>query len=230
MEVRFLTRRLDAHQLQAGAAVAFSPSGPEPVEAWQMFDDRRPSVFVEDHWQWSSALSMTAGARLIDVPGGAAFHERLALAWQPASAWTLTVTEGALRLASPAPNAACVQRYRGVEVQTEHAAGSLRVQSRLASQQMSDILTSQVLHAAAVTLTVPLDKRWLLDSETLITSRGHLTRLKLSGSLARDRARVSLVAQHQFQGRPIDTALNGSLPSVDPDDRLGWRTQLELRF
>jgi hypothetical protein len=230
MEARFLTRRLDAHQLQAGATVAFSPSGPDPVEAWQTFDDRRPSVFVEDRWQWSSALSMTAGARLIDVPGGAAFHERLALAWQPASAWTLRVTDGALRLASRAPNAAFVQRYRGMEVQTEHAAGSLRLQARLASQQMSDVLQSQVLHAAAVVLTVPLDERWSLGSETLVASQGRLTRLRLSGSLARDRAKLSLVVPHGVQGRPIVTALNGGLPSVDPDDSLGWRTQVELRF
>jgi hypothetical protein len=230
MEMRFLTRRLDAHQLQAGAAVAFSPLGPDPVEAWQTFDDRRPAVFVEDRWQWSPEWSMSAGARLIDVPGGAAFHERLALAWQPGGAWTLTLTDGALRPASPAPSAASVRRQRGVEVQTEHAAGSLRVQARLASRQVSDLLQSQVLHAAAVTLTLPLDERWSLGSDSLITNQGNLTRLKLSGSLARDRARVSLVVPHRFQGRAIDTALNASLPGLDPDDGLGWRTQLELRF
>src|SRR5438105_666318 len=110
------------------------------------------------------------------------------------------------------------------------AAIPLRLQARLATQQASDILQSQVLHAAALTLSVPLDKRWLLGSDALITSQGHLMRLKLSGSLARDRARVSVVVPHQFQGRVIDTALNGSLPSVDPSDSLGWRTQIELRF
>ncbi|HUG22343.1 hypothetical protein [Piscinibacter sp.] len=230
MEARFVTQRLDAHQLLAGAALAFSPSEPDPVEAWQTFDDHRPSVFVEDRWQWSSEWSMTAGARLIHMPEGVAVHERLALAWQPAGAWKLRVTDGTLRLA-PAPNEVSVQRYRGVEVQTEHAAGGLRLQALLASQQVSDILQSQVLHAAAVTFTFPLHERWSLGSETLIASQGHLTRLKLSGSFAQDQARVSLVVPHRFDGRPIDTALNGSLASMeDPDDRLGWRTQLELKF
>jgi len=231
MEARFVTRRLSAHRLQAGAAAAFSPSEPDPVEAWQTFDDRRPSVFVEDRWQWSSAWSMTAGARLIDMPGGTAFHERLALAWQPAAAWQLRITDGALQLASPTPDVAGAQRYRGVEVQTEHCAGGLHLQALLTSQQVSDILQSQVLHAAAVTFTVPLDDRWSLGSETLVASQGQLTRLKLSGSLAHDRARFSLVVPHRFDGRPIDTALNGSLASMeDPDDGLGWRTQLELKF
>src|SRR5205085_4467340 len=59
IQARLLTRRLDTHQLQAGAAVAFSQSGPDPVASWQTFDDRRTSVFVEDRWQWSSALSVT---------------------------------------------------------------------------------------------------------------------------------------------------------------------------
>jgi len=230
MEARVVTRRLDAHELQAGAAVAFSPSGPDALEPSQAFDDRRPALFVEDRWQWGSAMSLTAGTRLIDVPGGAAFHDRIALAWQPSSGWTMRGTEGALRLASPAPNAPCVQRYRGVELQAEQAAGSLQWKARLASRQVSDVLQSQVLHAAAVNLTVPVDERWSLGSDMLLSSQGHLARLRLSGSLARDRARVSLVVPHQFQGRPIDAALNGSPPWLDPADSLGWRTQVELRF
>jgi hypothetical protein len=236
MEMRFKTRRLDAHEMQAGAGMAFSPLGLDPVEVGQPFDDRRPAVFVEDRWQWSPEWSMTAGARLIDVPGGAAFHERLALAWQPGGAWTVKLTDGSLRPASPAslaslvPAAASVRRQRGVEVQTEQAAGDLRVQARLASRQVSDPLQSQVLHAAAVTLTLPLDERWSIASDSVITNQGDLTRFKLSGSLARDRAKLSLVVPHRFQGRAIDAALNGSLPGVDPDDGLGWRTQLELRF
>jgi hypothetical protein len=230
MEARFSTRRLDAHRLQAGASVAYSPSGPDPLDAWQAFDDRRPALFVEDRWQWSPSLSLTAGARLIDVPGGAASHERFALAWQPASDWMLRVTDGALRLASPAPDAVCVQRYRGVEVQSEHAAGRLRMQARLASHQLSDVLQSQVLHAATVRLDLPLDARWSLGSRTQITSQGHSARLEVSGALLRDRAKVSLVVPRRFQGRPIDAALNGGLLLLDPDDSLGWRTQLELRF
>jgi hypothetical protein len=230
IQARLLTRRLDTHQLQAGAAVAFSQSGPDPMASWQTFDDRRTSVFVEDRWQWASALSVTGGARVVDVPGGAGLHERLALAWQPASAWTLRVTDGALRLASPAPNTASVQRFRGAEVQTEQAAGNVRVRARWLTQQVSDVQQSQVLHAGAVTLTVPLAERWSLDSETLVASQGQLTRLKLSGSLARDRARVSVVVPHRFQSTPVDTALNGSQPAMDPDDGQGWRTQLELRF
>jgi len=230
VEMRLLTRRLDAHQLQAGAAVAFSPTVPDAVGAWQTFDDRRRAVFVEDRWQWSSTLSVTAGARLIDVAGGAAFHERIALAWQPAPAWTLRVTDGTLQLASsPAPNAP-LQRYRGVEMQTEHVAGNLHLQARLASQLVSDTLQPQVMHAAAVTITAPLDERWSLGSESSITNRGSLMKLKLSGSLARDRATVSLVVPSRFQGNAINTAFNANLPSREPEDGLALRTQLQLRF
>jgi len=229
MEARFFTRRFDTHQLQAGAALAVWPAEAGPVEAWQAVDDHRSSVFVEDRWQWSSALSMAVGARVVGVPDGAAFHQRLALAWQPAGAWTLKMTQGALQqLAPPATGSACVQRFRGMEVQTEHAAGTLRLRVLAASQQVSDLQQSRVLHAAAVMLDMPLDARWTLGSQTLLVPQGDLTRLKLSGSLVRDRASVSLVVPHRFQGRPVGMA--ASLLSVEPDDGLGWRAQLELRF
>jgi hypothetical protein len=234
MEARLLTQRLDTHQLQAGAVVAFSPSAPNPVEAWQAFDDHRPSLFVEDRWQWSPTVSMTAGARLIDSSGSAAFHQRLDLAWQPASAWTLKLTDGALRPASPIQNAANAQSYRGVELRTEQTQGMLRVRASLASGQVSDTVQSQVQsqvqRAAAVTVTLPLDERWSLGSETLIATQGELTRLRLSGTLANRQARFSLVVPHQFRAGPIDTNLSGNLPAVDTDSNLGWRTQLELSF
>ena len=230
-EMRLLTRRLDAHQLQAGAAVAFSPAAPDAAEAWQTFDDRRRSLFVEDRWQWSSTLSVTAGTRLIDAAGGAAFHERVSLAWQPTGAWTLRVTDGKLQPASSlASNAPSVQRYRGVEMQTEHVAGSLRLQGRLASQLVSDNMQPQVLHAASLNITAPLDERWSLGSESSITNRGSLTKLRLSGSLARDRGTVSLIVPSRLQGSAINTAFNAGLPSRDPEDGLGLRTQIQLRF
>ncbi len=229
MEARFSTQRFDAHRLQAGVSLAVRPGEAGPVEAWQTVDDRRSSVFVEDRWQWSSALSMAAGARVVAVPDGAAVHQRLALAWQPAGAWTLKMTQGALQQLAPhAVDAAGTQRFRGLEVRTEHSAGALRLRALAASHQVSDFQQSRALHAAAVMLDMPLDARWTLSNQTLLAPQGSMTRVKLSGSLVRDRAGVSLVVPRRFQGRPDDMA--ASLVSVEPDDGLGWRAQLELRF
>jgi hypothetical protein len=229
MEARFFTRQFDAHRLQVGAALAVSPVDAGAVAAWQAVDDRRTSVFVEDRWQWSASLSMAAGARVVDVPQGAAFHHRLAFAWQPDGAWTLKMTQGALHpLATQAAGGAWMQRFRGVELRTEQSVGSLRLRAVAAAQQVSELEYSRALHAAAVMLDMPLDKRWTLGAQTLVAPGGQLTRLKLSGSLLRDRANVSLVLPHRFQGGPTDMA--ASLVSVEPYDGLGVRAQLELRF
>ncbi len=230
MDLRFVTQRLDAHELQAGAALSFSPALPDAVQAWQPFDDQRPSLFMQDSWRWSSQVSLTAGARLIDVPGGAAFHQRLSLAWQPVSDWTLRLTDGALRQVSPPVSGLRVQRFQGVELQTEQSAGILHVQAKLASQLVNDVVQPQVLNAASIALTAPLDDRWSVGGDSLITSQGNLMRFKLSGTMAHDRAKLSLVVPRRFQGRAIDPALNGGLPTLDTDDNLGWRTQLEVRF
>src|SRR6185295_17143073 len=46
VDVRFLTERLDGHQLQAGAAMSLSPTATEPVvQAWQPFEGDAPSLF-----------------------------------------------------------------------------------------------------------------------------------------------------------------------------------------
>jgi hypothetical protein len=230
IDVRLLTHRLDAHDLQAGAAMSFSPALPELVQAWQPFDDERPAVFIEDNWQWSPQVSVTTGARLVSMPSGAAFHRRLSLAWQPASDWTLRFTDGLLQPASSPANGLRVQRFHGVELHTEQDVGKLQVQARLASQLVSDALQPQLLNAASLTLSAPLDEHWVLGGDSLVTSQGNLLRFKLSGSMAHDRAKLSLVVPRQFRGRAVDPALNGGLPLVDADDRLGWRTQLELRF
>ncbi|RQP22302.1 hypothetical protein DZC73_21825 [Albitalea terrae] len=230
IDVRVLTERLDAHELQAGAAMAFSPAPSEAVQAWQPFDDDRPTVFLEDSWRWSPQVRVTGGARLVGMPGGAALHRRLSLAWQPASDWTLRLTDAVLRPASPAADGLRGQRFLGMDLQTEQEASILRVQVRLASQLVNEAVQPQWLHAASLALSAPLDDRWLLGGDSLITSQGKLMRLKLSGSMVRDRARLSLVVPRRFQGRPIDPALNGGLPLGDADDRLGWRTRLELRF
>lgn len=228
MEARFFTRRFDAHQLQGGAALSFSPVEPGPIEAWQALDDRRSSLFVEDRFHWSSSLSMSAGARLVEAQGGAAFHHRLALAWQPTGAWALRMTDGALQL--PTPGAPCARRFRGVELETEQTAGPLRLRARAASHEVSDVLQSQILHAAALTLAVPLHPQWSLGSQTVISNRGDLTRVQLAGSLLRDRATVSLAVPYRFQGRPVDTALNAVMPGVVPEDGVGWRAELKLVF
>jgi hypothetical protein len=95
---------------------------------------------------------------------------------------------------------------------------------------MDDLSQPQVLHAASVSLTAPLADRWMLGGDSFVTSQGRLMRLKLSGSMAHDKARLSLAVPRWFRGRTIDPALNGGLPWVDADDALGWRTQLEVRF
>ena len=231
-DIRLLTQRLDAHQLQAGASFAFAPTAPDAVQAWQPFDDGRPTVFMQDRWQWTSQVSVTAGARLVNVPGGTALHDRLSLAWQPVSDWTLRFTDGSVRLTSPPADGLGlrIQRFQGVELQTDQSAGNVQVQAKLASQLVNDALQPQVLHAATLTLTAPLDDQWTLGGDSVISSQGSLMRLKLSGSMAHDKAKLSLVVPRRLQGRAIDPALNGSLPAFDANDNLGWRTQLEVRF
>jgi hypothetical protein len=230
MEARYTTQRLDAHQLDLGAAAAFSPAGPAPVEAWQAVDDRSSSVFVEDRWHWSPSLSMTAGARLVDMPGGAAIHHRVSLAWQPADDWTLKLTNGSLQPQVLVGGTAGVQRFRGVELQTERDLSVAHMVARVASHQVSDTTQSQALHAAALLVSVPLGPQWSLGSETMVASQGDVTRLKLSGTMLRERAKVSLVVPRQFQTRTLETDLGRSLPSVLPDDTPGWRARFELRF
>lgn len=229
IDVRLLTQRLDAHQLQAGAAMTFSPEAPEVLQAWQPFDDDKASLFVKDQWRWSPQVSLATGARLVSLPGGSAFQHRLSLAWRPAADWTWQLTDAALRPTSPPAGGLRVQHFLGMELQTEQEAGPLQVQARLASQRVDDILQPQVLHAASVTVSAPLDEHWRLGGDSLVTNQGNLLRFKLSGSMAHDRARLSLVVPRRFHGRAVDT-LNGGPSLVDDDDRLGWRTQLEMRF
>ena len=101
-------------------------------------------------------MSLTAGARLVDAPDGAALHQRLSLTWRPASQWMFRVTDGTLQPTALTPGTAADRRFRGMEVQTERAVGSLHVNARAACQQMSDGMQSQVLHPAAVMLSLPL--------------------------------------------------------------------------
>jgi hypothetical protein len=228
MEARFLTRRFDAHQLQGGAALSFSPGEPGPVEAWQALDDRRSSVFIEDRFHWSSSLSLSAGARLVEAQDGAALHHRLALAWQPIGAWAVRATDGALQL--PTAGAPWARRFRGLELETEQTAGPLRVRARAASHEVSDVVQSQILHAAALTLALPLHPQWSVGSQTVISNRGDLTRLQLAGSALRDRAKVSLAVPYRVQGRAVDTALNAVMPGAVPEDGVAWRAELKLDF
>ena len=165
-----------------------------------------------------------------DVPGGAAFHQRLSLAWQPLSDWTLQLTDGALRMVTPPAEGLRVQRFQGVELQTTQSAGIVKVEAKLASQLVNEVTQPQVLHAASVTLSAPIDDHWTVGGDSLITSQGNLMRFKLSGTMANDKAKLSLVVPKRSQGRTVDPALNGSLPLVDAADSLGWRTQLEVRF
>jgi hypothetical protein len=229
VEARLLTRRLDSHQIEAGAAMVASPVEPDPIDARQEIDERRSSLFVEDRWHWSGALTMTAGARLIDASGGAAIHRRVSLGWQPAAAWTLKLTQGDVQSRSSAATLP-LHQFRGIEVQTEHSAGSLRLRARAASQRVSDPSQSQVLNVAAVTLAMPLDARWAVASETLVARERNLTRLKLAGSMAQKRATLSLLLPRRFGGRPTDAEMNAGLMALQPDDTCSWRAQLELRL
>jgi hypothetical protein len=81
-----------------------------------------------------------------------------------------------------------------------------------------------------VSLALPFDGRWSAGSETLLSTQGDQTRLKLSGTWPRERATLSLVMPYRFGSRTIDPALAASLPFVEADDGLGWRAQVELRF
>jgi len=142
----------------------------------------------------------------------------------------LRLTDGALRMVSPPAEGLRVQRFQGVELQTEQSAGIVKVEAKLASQLVNEVTQPQVLHAASVTLSAPIDDHWTVGGDSLITSQGNLMRFKLSGTMANDKAKLSLVVPRRTQGRPVDPALNGGLPLVDAADSLGWRTQLEVRF
>ncbi|HEX6703412.1 MAG TPA: TonB-dependent receptor [Albitalea sp.] len=93
METSLFTERFDAHRVVVGADLQFSPRRDQgnidvyPVPATYLADhreSRRQSLYAEDQWTLTPALSLTAGARWDRVSDSAAqFHPRLALVWRP---------------------------------------------------------------------------------------------------------------------------------------------------
>jgi outer membrane receptor protein involved in Fe transport len=104
VETHVFTERFDAHRLVAGADVQVSPRRDQsnedvwPEPASYLADRRRTqrvSLFAEDQWTPTPALSLTAGARLDKVRDSRAqFNPRLALAWRPQRAWVLKLIHG----------------------------------------------------------------------------------------------------------------------------------------
>ncbi|WP_325481524.1 TonB-dependent receptor plug domain-containing protein [Piscinibacter sp.] len=104
VETSVFTEHIDAHRIVVGADLQISPTRDQTnVDVWPeeaiYLDDhrtsRRVSLFAEDQWTVSPAISLTAGARLDRIGGMASqVNPRLGAVWRPGAKWVLKLIHG----------------------------------------------------------------------------------------------------------------------------------------